>query len=363
VTGLCHLQFLRLGMAPVLVVVLLLSGCERDTVRPEPRLIVTAFEVGTAVVRSERKINGRVVPADLTRVAFRIPGKITHLPVQAGQQVVKGQVLAQIESSIQQQVLADAQAQYQLSRRQLQRAQDLFDIDAITPAQRDELNAGFRLAGANLELARAQLAYTTVEAPFDGTVAEVGKDVFETVAPGETVIAVYRNDRIDVLVDLPDSVPAQSTVQDKTVITAGAVFSGDPTTYTLAYLKNAMARSPESQAFQFWLWMPASDRRFPPGLPVTLTFDLGNAGLLPDSGLGVPLTALQATDEQGQFQVWRYEDGVARPVPVGIGRISQQGALVTWGLQAGDRVITSGLARLFPGREVVVQPAQRGAID
>jgi len=350
-------------MVPVLLAALLVAGCERDSVRPEPRLVVTVFEVGTALVRSERKINGRVVPADLTRVAFRIPGKITHLPVQAGQQVVKGQALAQIENSIQQQVLADAQAQYQLSRRQLQRAQNLFDIGAITPAQRDELNAGFRLAGANLELAKAQLSYTIVEAPFDGTVADVGKEVFEAVAPGEMVVTVYRNDRIDVLVDLPDSIPAHSTTQDKTAVTTGAVFSGDPTVYTLVYLKNAMARSPESQAFQFWFTMPASDTRFPPGLPVTLMVDLGDAGLLPDAGLGVPLTALQAADEEGQFRVWRYEEGVARPVPVGVGSVSQQGALVTRGLQAGDRVITSGLARLFPGREVGVQSAQPGAID
>jgi RND family efflux transporter MFP subunit len=343
-------------LAPAgLLPLLLAAGCERDLIVPEPPLRVSVFEVGTAPLRQERKIHGKVVPADLTRVSFRTPGKISHLPVQAGQRVVAGQTIARIEDSIQRQVLADARAQYELSKRQLERAENLFKIDAITPSQRDELNAGFRLARARLGLAEAQLSYTLVKAPFEGRVADVEKELFEAVGAGETVASVYRIDRTDVVVDLPDAIPARSSNRDKKSFKTGAVFSGDPAVYTLAYLKNTMARSPESQAFRFWLSMPSGDAVFPPGTPVTLAVNFREAGLVPEAGQLVPLTALAAADQQGQFELWRYRDGQVNPVPVVVGQLSGDGVLVTGDLQAGDLVVTSGLSRLSAGQAVDIQ--------
>ena len=192
----------------VLLLVLGLGGCSRDSVLPQPALTVSLHEVGGTVVEGRRSIHGRVVPADLTRVAFRIPGRISELSVQSGDAVKEGQVLGRIENAIQEQRLIDARAQYQLSRRQLQRAEDLFELGSLTAAQRDELKAAFRLAKANLKLAEARQSYTAVVAPFDGTVVDVEKELFESVAPGETVLTLYRNDRTDVLVNVSDAIVA-----------------------------------------------------------------------------------------------------------------------------------------------------------
>ena len=143
--------------------ILLLAACEQEPAPTRANVTVEVYELGRAVSKRERKFHGRVVPADLTRVSFRIPGKIDHLAVQAGQRVIEGQVLAQIEDPIQRQVLADAAAQYQLSRRQLERAENLHKRDALTSAQRDQLRASFRLSEANLKLAEAGLSYTRVK--------------------------------------------------------------------------------------------------------------------------------------------------------------------------------------------------------
>ena len=80
---------------------MLLAGCEPERLAPPPGLVIATYLVGSAVDKREGIFHGRVVPADFTRVAFRIPGKIDHLAVQAGQGVIAGQTLAQIEDSIQ----------------------------------------------------------------------------------------------------------------------------------------------------------------------------------------------------------------------------------------------------------------------
>ena len=336
--------------------VLLLAACEQADIAPRPGLTVQVWRVSEAVASGKQQFLGRVVPADLTRVAFRIPGDISHLGVQAGQDVVAGEVIAQLDDSIQQQALADATAQYDLSRRQLERGENLFRLGSLTPAQADELRAGYRLALARLELAKARLSYTVVTAPFDGTVADVDKELFEAVAPGETVATVFRNDRVDVLVELPDAFLSQiHRSPDPSAFRPRAVFSGSTREYPLRYLKGSMARDPRTQAFQVWLTLEDPEAYFPPGLPVTVLVDVQEAGFRVDSGLVVPLTALQAADTAGSFRVWRYRDGTVAPAAVEVGRISQQGVLVTRGLEAGDLVVTSMHSRLAPGQAVAIQ--------
>ncbi len=350
------------SLAACLTPLVLLVACGQDVVSPAPELTVEVWEVGSPVDAAQQQYLGKVVPADLTRLAFRIAGDITDLPVQAGQDVVAGQVIAQLDDSIQQQVLADAGAQYELSRKQLERADKLVRRGSLTPAQRDELQAGFRLAAANLELAKASLSYTVVRAPFDGSIAEVEKELFESVTPGETVATLFRSNRTDVRVELPDSFPAQiHRARSPAAFRPRAVFSGSSEVYPLRYLKSSMARDPQSQAFQVWLTLEDSQISFPPGLPVTVSVDLKRAGFRVESGPVVPLTALEAGAAPGTFRVWRFRDGIVEPVAVGVGRLTRQGVLITGGLAAGDQVITSGLSRLSPGQ--AVQAHRISAVD
>jgi len=337
----------------VAIAAFMLVACEQDIPISEPELTINVYEVGAAVARGEKTYHGRVVPADLTRVAFRIPGKISQLSVQSGQLVKKGQKIARIDDSITQQMLADARAQYQLSLRQLKRAEDLFELGSLTPAQRDELKAAFRLSKANLELAQARQSYAEVVAPFDGTVLEVDKELFEAVAPGETVVTLYRNDRIDVLVNVPDNLTSRMhQSRGSEAFNPRAQFAGDGKSYPVNYLKHSHARNPQTQAFQIWLSLPAVQAEVAPGTPATISVDLGTAGFTLESGLVVPLTALEAGSTPGEFRVWRYRDGKIDPVPVTVGTISTDGALITSGIQVGDLVANTGLARLVPGGTV-----------
>ena len=341
---------------------LLLTACDQDVASPEPRQTVSVFELGNVVLERERKVHGRVVPADITRVAFRIPGKIAHLSVQSGQRVAAGQVLAQIEDSIQRQVLADARAQYDLSERQLARAENLHERGALTSEQLDQLQAGFRLSQANLKLAEANLSYTVIKAPFDGTIADVMKELYESVKAGESIATVYRNDRTDVLIDLPDSLPARvHEASDVSAITVQATFAGSNDVHTMSILKASTARDPRTQSFQYWLTMPSAEPPYPPGLMVTVTADLQKAGFRTDTGVIVPLTALQAGAQSDTFRVWRIEEDSVTPIQVRVRHITEAGALVQAGsLQEGDLVVTGGLSRLTAGKTVDIQRQEQG---
>jgi hypothetical protein len=192
-------------------------------------------------------------------------------------------------------------------------------------------------------------------------VADVKKELYEAVTAGETVVTVYRSDRTDVLINIPDILPAKiHQARDITAVQARAVFSGSQGVHTMHYLKGSTARNPKTQTFQFWMTMPSSGAPFPPGLPVTITVDLQEAGFSTETGLVVPLTALEAAAQEDVFQVWRYENGMVNPVLVQVGRITQQGALISGGLQAGDLIVTTGLSRLSAGQTVDIKLQNQG---
>ena len=80
-----------------------------------------------------------------------------------------------------------------------------------------------------VRLAEANLSYTEVRAPFDGTVADVFKELYESVAAGEPVVTVYRSSRTDVLVNIPDILPARiHQARDVTNLEARAVLEELP---------------------------------------------------------------------------------------------------------------------------------------
>jgi RND family efflux transporter MFP subunit len=148
------------------------------------------------------------------RMGSRISGRLEHLPVNIGDRVEKGQVLAELESAdlraivakyqaataVAQEKIADAEARAKLSEKVYQRRQELMTSGGTSQQLLDEAlrerqssEAGVRMAKMELALAQAQLresqvtlSYATIEAPISGIVSSVTIQQGETFAAGLT---------------------------------------------------------------------------------------------------------------------------------------------------------------------------------
>jgi RND family efflux transporter MFP subunit len=146
------------------------------------------------------------------RVGARISGKLEKLPANIGDVVVKGQVLAELESADLRAVVArkeaavavaaeritDSQARARLSETVLERQQRLMAIGATSrqavdeaERERDSALAGIAIARRERELAEAELresrvtlSYATITAPISGAIGSVTTQEGETVAAG-----------------------------------------------------------------------------------------------------------------------------------------------------------------------------------
>lgn len=343
----------KFSLGLVATAALMLSGCADEQVQvTETVQTVAALQLQAPEKLQVRRVNGQAAVADLTRVAFRVNGTIAGLQVLPGQKVQEGQLLARLEDDILRQKLQDAKAQYELIQKQWQRAEKVLSQGLLAQADFDELNANLRLAKVQLKAAQTNLSYAQLRAPFDGVVDTLSKQAFETTAVGETVLTIYRQDRIDVEIQVPDTMMSHTSGYNPNqdyhpLVTWQDNEQGVPA----QYLEHSLSLMPETGSYIAKMSLPSEHVNLLPGQAVQLEIDLKQAGLPASSGFRVPLTALQAGDGE-QFTLWHIVGDQVAPVSVSVIRMSQDGALVMGPLKAGERVVTSGLSRLRDGQRV-----------
>jgi len=162
---------------------------------------ISTVAVTRADIESSVTALGTLQPRRYVDVGAQASGQIHTLHVEAGDQVRKGQLLVEIDPSTQQArldagrysidnlkaQLAEQRAQFQLAQQQLKRQRDLAAAGAtrdedvqtaaaqlkVTQARIDMFQAQIRQAQANLRSDEAELGYTRIYAPMNGTVVAV----------------------------------------------------------------------------------------------------------------------------------------------------------------------------------------------
>ncbi len=171
------------------------------TALPSAAQPLSTVAVTRADIESSVTALGTLQPRRYVDVGAQASGQIHTLHVEVGDTVRKGQLLVEIDPSTQQArldagrysidnlkaQLAEQRAQFQLARQQLKRQRDLAAAGAtrdedvqtaaaqlkVTQARIDMLQAQIRQAQASLRSDEAELGYTRIYAPMDGTVVAV----------------------------------------------------------------------------------------------------------------------------------------------------------------------------------------------
>ncbi|MGF1680086.1 efflux RND transporter periplasmic adaptor subunit [Photobacterium minamisatsumaniensis] len=341
--------------------VALLQGCQEPPTEFEQKpLAVSTLTVSDPIDSQYRTFNGQVEAAENTPLAFRVEGELKGVMVRTGQLVKKGQLLAVLDADKFEQQQRDAKVQYGLASKQLERGRELYGKKMISKAEFDELTANQRLTKVAFDSANARLGYTRLIAPFDGVISDVPKESYEAVAPGETVLSLYQDDKIYINIPVSDNVIAminpQQQVQGYQPL---AQFGSDSQAFPVRYLKHTSELEPQTQTYRVWFEMPQLTSTILPGTSVSLNVNMAEAGLSTLQGYQLPMIALEAGRKNGQFYVWKIVDGQVARVEVAVEQINNQGAIVSSGIDLGDVLVTSNLRKLR--KNMMVSPIQRSA--
>ena len=313
---------------------------------------------------------GTARPAASVTVRPQVDGQLQRVLFREGQEVKKGDVLAQIDPSLYQAQLDQAlakkaqnEALLENARRDLERYTRLAETNSVTKQQADtqratvaQLEAQLKADQAAIDNARTMLAFTTITAPIDGRTGiraiDEGNLVKQSDANG--LVTISQVSPIAVIFSVPQqqlprvnkawaagTVPVDAMdAEGRAVIDRGRL---DVIDNTIDQTTGTVRLKAEFPNKDLALW---------PGA-------FANVRLLVDTlrnAIVIPTAAVQR-GPRGTFVYVVNADNTVSVRPVIVAMQDDAQAVIASGLKADEQVASSGYARLADGTQVTIAEA------
>jgi multidrug efflux system membrane fusion protein len=370
----CAVLFRLIGVSAC---ALAFSACRNSegAASPPPPPTVGVAPVTSKTVQEWDQFNGRVSAIDTVELRARVSGYVERVAYKEGDDVRKGDVLFVIDQRPYRDALASAEAQLEraratvaLAHAQDQRAQTLIQSKAISVeevetrrATYQQSNADVRAAEAAVATARLNLGFTEVRSPIDGragramltvgNLAQADQTLLTTVVSQNPVYVYFDADENSYLRYLEQAKKGTGTGSTQKVQIGLANEDNFPHAGTVNFLDNQL--DPTTGTIRARAVVPNPDHLFTPGLYAHVQFP----GSVKHSALLIDEKAVLTDQDRKYVYVLGPGDKALRK-DVTLGRVIDGLRLVESGLAAGDKVIVTGLQRVyFPGAVVKPTPA------
>ena len=133
-----------------------------------------------------------------------VSGRIARLGFADGQRIKRGQLLVQLDDTLQRAQLQQAQAQASIARTNLQRNRELLAQNFVSASAVDQSAASLEVAEAQVALAQAQLERMRIVAPFDGVAGIAVVNLGDYVKDGADLVNLEDASSMSVDFRLPE---------------------------------------------------------------------------------------------------------------------------------------------------------------
>lgn len=133
-----------------------------------------------------------------------VAGRIAQINFTDGQRVKRGQLLVQLDDTLQKAQVQQAEAQAAIARTNLQRSRELVAQGFVSQSAVDQNEAALLVAEAQVALARAQLARMKIMAPFDATAGIKTVSVGDYLKDGADIVNLEDMSSMSVDFRLPE---------------------------------------------------------------------------------------------------------------------------------------------------------------
>ncbi|MFB9215123.1 efflux RND transporter periplasmic adaptor subunit [Vibrio sinaloensis] len=329
-----------------------LSGCGKELPPvPEPdSRPAKLFTISVGNATFERHFPATSEAGDKAVLAFRVPGQLQSIDVVAGQRVAKGQVLASLNPDEYTLLAKQAEAQFKLADVQYQRYKKLRKDKVVSEQDFDQAKANHNSARATLEQARANLRYTQLIAPYEGTISLVPAENHEYIAAKSGVLNIQTNQLMKVIFQLPDHL--LNRFSSGVNLTAKMTFDAFPQNdYELTFQEIDTEADPKTGSYKVTMVMERpDDNGILPGMAGSVHVAVESTG-----ATRIPHSAI--FEQDGATYVWRVDDqGIVNQAEVKLNDKRQ----VQSGLEDGDQIVTSGVSGIEPGIKVREWIKERG---
>jgi len=357
-----HLPQVALLGAAVIATLTACSPAPEQTVSVSKVAWFTAAPVET----SKSSFTGVVHARTESNLGFRVAGKVVERLVDPGQTVRKGQALMRIDPVDYDLAAAAARSAVEAAQaRQVQavaeenRLRKLLTTGAVSAQAYEQAKsaADTATAQANAEAARArqtehQRDYSVLVADMDGVVMEVPADAGQVIAAGQTVVKLAREGAREALVYLPENALALAKQP-----ASAALYSEEGQTFPATLRELASVADPQTRTYLARYTLGGKASQAPLGATVTVAMNGTQS-----SQISVPISAL--VDQGKGTGVWVIDtkNSTVSLRSVTVAKLGEEDALLSKGLNPGERAVAYGGHLLKAGQKVALMaPAKSGS--
>lgn len=351
----------------LLLIPVITAGCGEEAVHEAeeaPPVNVTAVTVAAQSTEEPVAYSATVQAAEQAQIATKVIGRVELIHVNEGDEVKKGDPLANIRSdevdaklSQTEAGIAEATAHYDNAKRDLERYESLLEKKAVTQKEMDNVRAAYESARARLQGAREMrteveglLKYINITAPFDGVVTKKFVDAGDLAMPGQPILSVEQIDELEAVATVPEGEIDRFSVGMPVVITVSSRGAEEPRAeYTGDITQIVLSADPASHQFMIKAVITSPDENIKPGMFARITVTrLGRETLLAPA---------PAVFQRGQLEGVFVVDGESRARLrwVRTGRTFGENREILSGLESGETVVITNQRSLKDGQKVVVQ--------
>lgn len=309
----------------------------------EPTVLVSTRKVVVEDIPRIIEVFGSLRAIDAALIASEVEGSITELFFTEGQSVKKGDPLIRIDDSLEQALLAQAQAEVELNSVDYKRNESLLARKAISTQEVDRAKATLDVSLAQLEIAKADVEKTLIKAPFDGILGEKLLSVGQYVTIGETLVPIVDRSRLILQYKVSEQFLSQVQLGQTVSLTTSA-YPNETFQGTVHFISPSIEANTRTLAMEALI--DNTNGNLAPGLSVKLTNILGYE----PNGIKIPEESLLPTVEG--YRVYVVKDNKAMSVSVEIASRVKGFVYIEKGLNPEDVVVTRGQEKLRDGATV-----------
>jgi len=308
---------------------------------PVPTATITATEARVDHWALEIRAVGTLEAVQGSTLTTEVGGIVREILFQSGTEVSEGSVLLRLDTETDQAQLASLQAAARLTDQELRRARQLLQERNISEAEVQRRESEAEQARASVAAQQARINQKSLRAPFDGVLGIRRVNLGQFVSPGDPVVTLEALDPIFVNFTLTERRLGQ--IRKGQAIAVGVDAFADSFEGEVIAIEPRVSSA--SRSFEVQALLDNPEQQLRAGQFARVTLALGE----PEEVIVLPQTAIRFNPfGNSVFVILEDEEGQLRVRERFVQTGERRGDLIriTEGLEAGERIASSGLLKL-----------------
>jgi len=312
----------------------------------KPPMMVDAIVVSETNFANTISLSGSIEANENVEIRSEVSGIVEKIYFTEGTNVSKGQVLLKVNDIELRAQLSQAQTRQSLASENERRAKLLLQKEAISQEEYDIASAEFRSLKAQTQLIQAQIAKTSIRAPFSGKIGLRNISPGTYVTPTTLITKLVSANQVKISFSIPEKYasevennsPIQFTIPNNSEKFTAKIYAIEPEIETSTRKIRAIAENPNGKLLA--------------GTFATIELPLKNI----KGAIQIPSEAVVPVQD-GKV-VYIANNGKAKEVKIETIIRTDKNVIVTQGVKSGDTILTSGVMALKDEADIKVKVKQ-----